>query len=207
MGITKGLDVDKERVRALVPDWLAIELSYANAKHGGKNPQLTAFDDGLEPGGIAYQDAFGYIGRFNTYFKYVDGEEKLILRASQCLGKLAGTARALVSAVNQRERGLDLARGDALTMKQFEARWYGENDFGKFPVDFDVAMPKMVDEKLAAVRNASGDTDLMGKHALDLFLEEARIFGAFTLEHSLMAEPGISSTDEPRRWTQLTVVN
>ncbi len=207
MGITKGFDADKERVRALVPDWLAIELSYANAKHGGENPQLTAFDGGLEPGGIAYQDAFGYIGRFSTYFKYADGEEKLILRASQCLGKLAGTARALVSAINQRERGLDLARGDATTMEQFEEQWYEQAGFGEFPSDFDSAVPRMVDEKLAAVRNASGDTELMRVRALELLLEEARLFGAFTLEHSLMAEPGISSTDEPRRWTQLTVVN
>lgn len=207
MAFAETFDVEFERVRALVPDWLAIELNYANGKYRGRNPQKTAFRGGLNPGGEAYQDAHKYFGHFLVFFTQSAGEKKGLLKASQQLGKFVGTARALVSAVNQYGGGLSPAEGDAMTMGQFEERWFKEEDFGELAPDFRSSVPAMVEEQLAKVRDATDDLPVMLEHAMELLVAEAKLFGAFTLEHSIMVEPGLSSTDEPRPWDKFTVVH
>lgn len=192
---------DIERVKALVPDWLAIEHIYANSKHQDNNPQTTVFEGGLLPGGVAYQDFFGYLGRFVIYYEQGNEERITMLRASQQLGKFVGVARALVSAINQREHNLTLDEGDQQTMTEFEKRWFAIGDLGIFPEDnFKEVIPDMVEKRLELLHGVVGDLSTMQEYATELLIDEAKLFGAFTLREAVMATPGIASSDTPTAW-------
>lgn len=184
-----------------MPDWLAIEHVYANSKHQDKHPQTTAFEDGLLPGGVAYQDFFGYLSRFVIYYEQGHEEDITMLRASQQLGKFVGVARALVSVINQRAHNLTMDEGDQSTMTEFEKKWFATGDLGEFPGDnFKEVIPDMVEKRLELIHGVVGDLSTMQEYAIELLVDEAKLFGAFTLREAVMATPGIASTDTPTAW-------
>ncbi len=189
-----------EVVKSLVPDWMDIELQYANAKHGLNNPQRSTFEDGgLENGGRAYGDIYTYLSRFVVLATQVGEDEQGLLEASRLLGKWTGTGRALVSASWQQAQGLTIATADERTAAEFLLEWNSIDDFGDLPEPeymYD-ALGNKTEELIENIRNGLPDALVVGFEATQLMLHQAKILGAFTLEHNLMATPGTDSKMEP----------
>ena len=182
-------------VAPIIPVWLEIEKDYANQKHGSSNPQVTALSGGLKPGGSANQDFGSYYGRFRFFSDHADGNESLMIKASQQLGKFVGVGRALLRVCLQERDGLNVQTADDRAFDIISDRLV-------FPGRQIASVPEAFDEvvltpALSAIDTALGiDIERATDLTVHLVTEQARLFAGYSALTGLIATPGISSTDE-----------
>ncbi len=189
-----------DQIHSLMPEWLFIEATYANKKYQGRNPQESALEGGLKAGSPAYQDIYNYLGRFMVFYGNSEVDTTLLLNASLALGKLAETARALLSAANQQIHGFSLAEVDGLTLSQFEKSWFSLKGLSDFPIDYEKILVEMTESHIETIRAEIENPDKTQQNALDLLVDQAKTFGSFTLHASVMAAPGTPPEDWPHAW-------
>jgi hypothetical protein len=203
-----GSSQEIEQVKTLVPEWLALETAYANAKYKEGFPQKTAMSGGLEPGGAAYQDHFKYLSNFGVFYRLEHGDPMVRLKMSHQFGKFMNAGRTLVSAMFQHSGELSRPEADAATLVTFKNHWQAEDTAPYFPeYNADEAIEYMVEAKLRDIRTTADDIASMQKGAMELLVDEAKLFAGLTLRYSVMATPGISSTGTPTAWDRYTVLN
>ncbi len=187
-------------VASMLPLWLEEETRYAVGKHGTTNPQRTALDGGLSVNGSAYNDLAQYYKRFSIFYGGAEGNETLLLKASQALGKYVNAGRALLSVV------LQAGDGPVADDVQLVAPYLDEsteelilviNHSHDIPIDQNLhwtenVMP-LINDVDAALQ--SRDYDAARRNTAQFVLSQAQLFVDFTCEVGLIAQPGIDSTD------------
>lgn len=199
--------IDDARALELVPLWLQQEAAYANAKFrqiGRVCTQQEVFNGGLEPGRSGYQDFYNY-GRFKNFLVPELHGRKTVLRGSSQLGKFVGVSRALVSVVFMQEKGLPtLDDADTITFKRLEDRLLPINEitYDLYDVDLDGFFRESVEQPLVEIASAAAEQDVpaVTKLAEAMFDDHVHLFAAYTKHHGVIAQPGLSSTQEATDW-------
>lgn len=194
-GNKMGYSVAPSIVAGILPSWLEIEKEYANSKHGSANRQTTASSGGLQPGNLAYIDFANYYGRAMFFIDNADGDEHILLKASQSLGKFVGVGGALLRAGFQIAHGLGVDEADNKAIDVIEDGCVvsGNTDFPDIKsFGEDTLYPS-----LAMIDRALSENELAV--ALDkskeLVIAQAGLFIGFTSITGVIATPGINSSD------------
>lgn len=180
---------------SVTPLWLQIEAAYANAKYGNQNPQLTAPLGGLQSGGTAHTEFSQYLIRFDVFYAQAEGNETVLLHASQQLGKWVSTGRALLRVVLQDQYKLGTQEADTETFAIADEICLGLN---RFPAveDFKTKIywSDRVEPHLLELSEAFQIRPLdVVPASLNLFSDQVALFAAITAKMGLIAEPGKTS--------------
>ena len=197
-------------VQALVPDWIAADAIYANSKFDGKNPQLQTIDGKFGPEDTAHVNFFHYISDFVVHAEQAGNDSQGLLLASRALGKHVGVGRALCSAVKQKINLLSLETSDRQVLEEFENDWFGFAEFTELPTeDLRTNLKDITETQVTLISEVLDNPFELAKRAKNIFLEQAKLFGGFTLLTGVLAEPGVSSSAEesPQMWSEFAVLN
>lgn len=192
--------VSPATVAQMIPSWLEVEAAYANAKYGDANPQKYSLGGApSDPKSVAFQEIQNYHGRFWLNYYSANGEERLLLKASQALGKLLSASRALLRVIYEESLGLHREDADSKTFIAIEDR-LGVSINSSGPIDLDrktenqkvVIAPALKDVDLYIANNKF---DLASERTLGLIVSQSQLFVDFVCETGIIAVPGLDSSD------------
>lgn len=185
----------------VLPLWLEIEADYANRKFGDANPQNHALVGGLvNRSDMAYQEISNYHSRFWYYQALADGNKDLHLKASQPLGKLVSTNRALLRVCLQLGEGLTRGEADNLTFDLLGDMILshvhpvsGALDASRKKHNQENVINPMVSNIDAYI--SAGQYDHAAETALGLVIANAQLWIDFTSATGVIAIPGMNGSD------------
>lgn len=201
------LCIDDARALELTPLWLQQEAVYANAKFrqmGRICSQEEVFQGGLEQGRRGNQNFYNYF-RFKNFLLPELHGTKTVLRGSSQLGKFVGVSRALVSVVFMQENELSsMDAADAVTFERMGHRFQSVNEitYDLHDIDLDDFFIESVEQPLAEIAKAAADQDAQSVIALaePMLDDHAHLFAAYSRHHGIIAQPGVSSTQDVTEW-------
>jgi hypothetical protein len=194
-------EMSPSQIAGLVPVWLRIEVNYVNNKYGDQNPQYDALNNNglLVSTSPAYLEFPNYYGRFLRFFQQDGGDEELLLKASQALGKFVGTGRALTRVLTEADQGVSRSKADEQSFRVVEEVCASITSVTVPEVPqlieyFDTEIEPLVFETGEQIADGSLGASL--RTARKLLLNQAQVFVDFSHASGVIAQPGVASTDE-----------